>query len=404
MKKEIYKKFLAIIASFVRILNSLALTKFAAFYFSERVFTSFNQVQNFSNILQSGLNSISGTALTKHYDEDIKKEVISSTFTAIWLVQLIITVIGFVILGINKNVLLYNYGILKYSILLVPIFSAPFVVFSNLEYIKQRLERFVCYNLLYLIICIPIAFYSFRVYGAEGIIYFLLIANLTTSIIVYIINRSNGINLRHTRRSIVHKILRTTYVSIIVSFLGIGSLILTRYLLNQSTDQKTIIEWDVIIKLTFTYNFIINAIIQYQILPELRMYYSNNKTLFHKKMRSSVLSIILIWGGACTVIYFMSDFLVILFFNESFSGNKKFLLFQMINDFIRILGMFLSNVIILTAFVYKKLIITEIIVNIFLISMVFLLINSLKVYGYYIADFLKCILYIILIKRLYNAI
>ncbi|CAI6150569.1 MAG: Lipid III flippase [uncultured Sulfurimonas sp.] len=381
---------LSAIASVIRILNGLIITKVIAVYVGPSGLALIGQLQNFINIMLLFSGDFLKTATTKYtaeyIDDEQKKYTLWSTqIKIVFFLNIIIFSILFFFADSISSYLLKS---TEFSyILKVLAFSLPFFVFNTMilsilnghKQIKKYIALSIASSVVSLVIVVVLSIY----YGLSGaLIAYTINQSVVFFIALYFTKDEEWFkvsNFRHAMNSEdVKKLMGFALITLVAILSSNLTLMYIRNYISVNLSLEDAGYWQGIWSLSqVSLSLITTSLVTY-FLPTLSGL--KDKQKISKELKNAIKLILPIAFAISMSMYFLRDLIIHLLYTEEFQAMEELFLWQMIGNTIKVAGWLFGYVLVAKAMV-KYTVTTEIIFAILFIVLSIICINQFGLVG-----------------------
>jgi polysaccharide transporter, PST family len=345
---------LSFIATAIKILSGLVINKAVAVYIGPAGLALVGQFQNFSQLVMTVAQGAINTGVTKYTAEYGKDEhdsripILFSTASKISLVSSVVVGAGIVLFSQYASLQLlkseqytYIFVIFGFTIILFVINNLLLSILNGLTEIKTYIAINIIQS-LYSLVFTTLLIVSL---GLDGAL-IALVANQSVIllIVLWMLRKHHVIKLDNFKGAFdkpeAKKLMSFAAMAIIAaSTVPISHLIVREYI-AENTSWEVAGYWSAIWNMSTMYMMVITTTITTYYLPKISEL--QDKVELRKEILKVFIFVVPIMALMCLTIYVLKEFIVILIFTKEFLPMLDFFIYQLVGDFLKIIGFIFS--------------------------------------------------------------
>jgi len=396
----------SLIATIVRMLSRLVITKIIAIYIGPTGLALIGQFQNFSQIVLVFANGAVTQGVTKYTAEYVKQpKSLENLFSTSFRISLFTSIaVGIIIIILSKYFSLLflhtsNYThifiIFGITIVLYALNSILLAILNGLKEIKFWFKVNIIQS-IYSLIFTTLLIFQWQIEGA-------LIAMVTNQsviffVVLWLLRKHPIIKFSVLKKSfnqpVAKKLLGFSTMALTTAIVTPIALIVIRNYIGTNVGWTEAGYWQAIWYISTMYLTVVTSTLAIYYLPKLSEI--KDKLTIRKEIWNTYKLIMPIVFIASMSIYLLQDFIILLLFSEEFSAMKELFLWQLIGDTIKIASWLLAYMMLAKAMT-KAYIATEVITNISFVLLSIFYVNNYGLIGVTYAFAVNYLLYLVLV-------
>ncbi len=298
----------------------------------------------------------------------------------------------------------YNYAyVIRVLALALPFYALNMFCFGIMNGFSN-FKMLLIINIIGQILGLVVTLYLIYIDNIDGALVAAVIAPSLLFLItlVGIINRRNlmsHIKISHVSLSVLRTFAPYAVMALVTAIaLPVTSILIRNFIIDE-LGIKQAGYWEAMNRISDYYLMFVTSIMTLYIIP--RFSEIDNKKEFRSEVFNFYKSVMPIFGLGLIVIYFLRPFLVSLIFSEEFQPVEQLFLWQLLGDFVKVLA-----IVIAYQFLAKKMFAQFIIIEIFLVVMLYLtsvyLIEIFGVEGAVMGHFFSYLMHFLIVLLVFS--
>jgi PST family polysaccharide transporter len=358
--------FLTIVCNVFRLGGSLIVNKIIATYLGPTALGLLGQIQSFTNTLISFGTGLTQQGVVKLISENHKnpkalEHIVSTGYFFMLMGNIIVIGMTYLLKPLIIEKVFDN--IYSFDFIILIIFSLALMCFNtfvmNMFLGFSKIKSFSIVHILWSIQNVILNAVLIFQYKMEGAIYgFILNQSIVLVITLFYVRRFKWrkylFSMPRWHKSWVVQFTKYSMVSTMSVILVPVVYIFMRTLISKELGWTVVGYWESINKLSYIYIYFMSMIVNVYFIPT---YSKESLQVIKDKFLLHLSYCIGIFVLTATVLYFFRKPLILFIFSEDFLSIEKYLIYQLIGDFFRVIGFFVSSIFIARARLKNQLLI-----------------------------------------------